>query len=174
MSRAALKLHISQPALSKQIRDLEDEIGFSLLERTAKSVRLTDAGRAFLDNARAVVSADTQVWTWLVSSSTQENGQENPTRVLHCGDDVCFDGSSRSCCRRLVHGSAPGSDRSTAHKRCGRSEFQLELHNISRLRRHCVVGVARVSLCSATEAYACPSSPLRAGRRSRRDACAST
>jgi DNA-binding transcriptional LysR family regulator len=54
-SRAALKLHVSQPALSRQIRDLEDEIGFSLLERTAKSVRLTDAGRAFLDNARALL-----------------------------------------------------------------------------------------------------------------------
>src|SRR6266446_10956316 len=51
VSRAALKLHVSQPALSRQIRDLEDELGFSLLERTAKSVRLTDAVRAFLDNA---------------------------------------------------------------------------------------------------------------------------
>ena len=55
VSRAALKVHVSQPALSRQIRDLEDEIGFSLLERTAKSVRLTDAGRAFLDNARALL-----------------------------------------------------------------------------------------------------------------------
>src|ERR1700745_37877 len=53
VSRAALRLHVSQPALSKQIRDLEDEIGFSLLERTAKSVRLTEAGRAFLEEARA-------------------------------------------------------------------------------------------------------------------------
>jgi LysR family transcriptional regulator, benzoate and cis,cis-muconate-responsive activator of ben and cat genes len=55
VSRAALKLHVSQPALSAQIRDLEDEIGFQLLERTAKSVRLTKAGRAFLDEARAVL-----------------------------------------------------------------------------------------------------------------------
>jgi DNA-binding transcriptional LysR family regulator len=55
VSRAGLRLHVSQPALSRQIRDLEDEIGFSLLERTAKSVRLTDAGRAFLDNARALL-----------------------------------------------------------------------------------------------------------------------
>jgi LysR family transcriptional regulator, benzoate and cis,cis-muconate-responsive activator of ben and cat genes len=55
VSRAALKLHVSQPALSAQIRDLEDEIGFLLLERTAKSVRLTKAGRAFLDEARAVL-----------------------------------------------------------------------------------------------------------------------
>jgi DNA-binding transcriptional LysR family regulator len=55
VSRAALKLHVSQPALSRQIRDLEDELGFGLFERTAKSVRLTDAGRAFLDNARALL-----------------------------------------------------------------------------------------------------------------------
>ncbi len=54
VSRAALRLHVSQPALSAQIRDLEDEIGFQLFERTAKSVRLTKAGRAFLDEARAV------------------------------------------------------------------------------------------------------------------------
>src|SRR5579863_7380823 len=55
VSRAALKLHVSQPALSRQIRDLEDELGFPLLERTAKSVRLTKAGRVFLDEARAVL-----------------------------------------------------------------------------------------------------------------------
>jgi len=55
VSRAALKLHVSQPALSRQIRDLEDELGFLLLERSAKSVRLTEAGRAFLNEARAVL-----------------------------------------------------------------------------------------------------------------------
>src|SRR5687768_1749318 len=55
VSRAALKLHVSQPALSRQIRDLEDELGFSLLERSAKSVRLTEAGRKFLAEARAVL-----------------------------------------------------------------------------------------------------------------------
>src|SRR3989442_10024051 len=55
VSRAALKLHVSQPALSRQIRDLEGELGFPLFERSAKSVRLTDAGRAFLDEARAVL-----------------------------------------------------------------------------------------------------------------------
>src|SRR6476661_8295190 len=55
LSRAALKLHVSQPALGRQIRDLEDEIGFCLLERTAKSVRLTDAGRAFLNDARTLL-----------------------------------------------------------------------------------------------------------------------
>src|SRR5215207_7707671 len=55
VSRAALTLHVSQPGLSRQIRDLEEELGFLLLERSAKSVRLTDAGRAFLSEARAVL-----------------------------------------------------------------------------------------------------------------------
>ncbi|MBI3417108.1 MAG: LysR family transcriptional regulator [Verrucomicrobia bacterium] len=55
VSRAALKLHVSQPALSRQIRDLEDELGFLLLERSAKSVRLTDAGRVFLTESCAVL-----------------------------------------------------------------------------------------------------------------------
>src|SRR5687767_2547076 len=55
VSRAALKLHVSQPALSRQIRDLEEELGFPLLERSAHSVRLTPAGRSFLVEARAVL-----------------------------------------------------------------------------------------------------------------------
>jgi LysR family transcriptional regulator, benzoate and cis,cis-muconate-responsive activator of ben and cat genes len=55
VSRAALKLHVSQPPLSRQIRDLENELGFVLLKRTAKSVSLTEAGRTFLNEARAVL-----------------------------------------------------------------------------------------------------------------------
>jgi LysR family transcriptional regulator, benzoate and cis,cis-muconate-responsive activator of ben and cat genes len=55
VSRAALKLHVSQPGISRQIHDLEDEIGFQLFERSAKSLRLTDAGRKFLEEARAVL-----------------------------------------------------------------------------------------------------------------------
>lgn len=55
VSRAALKLRVSQPGISRQIHDLEDEIGFELFERSAKSVRLTAAGRVFLDEAGAVL-----------------------------------------------------------------------------------------------------------------------
>ncbi len=55
VSRAALKLHVSQPGISRQIRDLEDEIGFALFERSAKSVRLTEAGKVFLLEAKAVL-----------------------------------------------------------------------------------------------------------------------
>lgn len=64
VSRAALKLHVSQPGISRQIRDLEDEIGFALFERNAKSIKLTNAGKAFLMEARAVLQrADEAVKT---------------------------------------------------------------------------------------------------------------
>jgi len=55
VSRAALKLHVSQPGISRQIRDLEHEIGFDLFHRTAKSLKLTAAGKVFLEEARAVL-----------------------------------------------------------------------------------------------------------------------
>ena len=53
---AARKLHTSQPSLSRQIRDLEEEIGAQLLTRRARGIELTPAGRAFVDPARSVLS----------------------------------------------------------------------------------------------------------------------
>jgi LysR family hca operon transcriptional activator len=53
---AERKLRTSQPSLSRQIRDLEDEVGAQLLTRRARGIELTPAGRAFLDHARLVLS----------------------------------------------------------------------------------------------------------------------
>jgi LysR family hca operon transcriptional activator len=53
---AGRKLHTSQPSLSRQIRDLEEEVGAQLLTRGARGIELTAAGRAFLDHARLVLS----------------------------------------------------------------------------------------------------------------------
>src|SRR5437870_2082041 len=53
---AEQKLHTSQPSLSRQIRDLEDEVGAQLLTRRARGIDLTPAGQAFLDHARSVLS----------------------------------------------------------------------------------------------------------------------
>jgi LysR family transcriptional regulator, hca operon transcriptional activator len=56
---AEQKLHTSQPSLSRQIRDLEQEIGVQLMTRGAQGVELTSSGKAFLEHARmALVQAD--------------------------------------------------------------------------------------------------------------------
>lgn len=50
-SRAALRLHVTQPSLSKQIRQLEETLGVQLFERTNRAVQLTKAGRFFVQEA---------------------------------------------------------------------------------------------------------------------------
>ena len=56
ISRAAQRLHLTQPALSRQIKALEDEIGLCLLERKANSVQLTEPGQTLLREAREVLA----------------------------------------------------------------------------------------------------------------------
>lgn len=53
--KASERLHVAQPALSSQIKDLEYEIGAQLLNRNTRGVRLTDAGAAFLPEARMIL-----------------------------------------------------------------------------------------------------------------------
>lgn len=55
-TRAAANEHVAQPALSQQIRRLEDEVGLALVERTTRSVALTDAGQLLVGRARRVLS----------------------------------------------------------------------------------------------------------------------
>lgn len=54
-ARAARRLRVAQPALSKQVRDLETEVGVALFQRLARGVRLTPAGEAFLVEAKIIL-----------------------------------------------------------------------------------------------------------------------
>jgi DNA-binding transcriptional LysR family regulator len=73
-SRAAERLHIGQSTLSKQIFELEGQLGFRLFERNHQKVDLTDAGRAFVEEAReAVLRAERAV---LVAKATFSGADE--------------------------------------------------------------------------------------------------
>lgn len=56
IGRAALRLHISQPPLTRQIQQLEDEVGALLFKRTSRGVELTDAGRVLYEEARHILA----------------------------------------------------------------------------------------------------------------------
>ncbi len=79
VTRAAARLHVSQPPLSRQIRDLEAELGVELFRRTAKSLALTEAGKIFLNEARAILLRVDQAVETVRTVA-------NPTRrTLHVG-----------------------------------------------------------------------------------------
>jgi len=56
VTRAAARLHVAQPSLSRQIRDMEDELAVPLFDHASRTVRLNEAGRHFLTEAREVVA----------------------------------------------------------------------------------------------------------------------
>src|SRR3954470_17679382 len=62
-TRAAERLHLAQQAVSKSVRQLEDELGVPLLERTTRDVRLTAAGAALLESGRDALAAADAAFT---------------------------------------------------------------------------------------------------------------
>jgi len=78
LTRAAERLHVSQSAVSMQIRKLEDELGHALFERRGKQLVLTEAGRVALDHADAIFARGEEL-----ESALQGRGKER--RVLRVG-----------------------------------------------------------------------------------------
>lgn len=73
--RAAEKLHIVQPALSKQIRALENELGILLLDRDRRNVSLTEPGRAFYEDAVAILARAENAKSRALATSKGLSGQ---------------------------------------------------------------------------------------------------
>ena len=78
VSRAAEKLFIAQPALSAQIRQLEEEVGAALFVRLPRGVRLTPAGESFLVDARAILARAQQA---AVRAREKQSGQRTTLRL---------------------------------------------------------------------------------------------
>src|SRR5215469_13053217 len=76
-TRAAERLYISQPALSKQVRMLERQLGAPLFERGRERVRLTPVGEALLPHARAVLAA----WDRGLAAAEQAKTRQQATLV---------------------------------------------------------------------------------------------
>jgi DNA-binding transcriptional LysR family regulator len=74
LRRAARRLHVSQPALSVQIRDLEEELGLKLFERSSQGIQLTEAGRVFLIGVRRALAATKQAVTQAQEAAKGERG----------------------------------------------------------------------------------------------------
>ena len=75
LGRAAHRLHVSQPALSQQMSDLEDELGLKLFTRNSRGVELTEAGRSFLSGARRVLVAAKQAAEQAQEAAKGERGR---------------------------------------------------------------------------------------------------
>lgn len=73
--KAAEDLHVSQPALSTQIKDLEDETSVKLLERDTSGVRLTDAGSVLLEEARRLLAQATAAVAAAKSAAAGRRGR---------------------------------------------------------------------------------------------------
>ena len=71
-SRAANNLHLTQPALSRQVKDLEDELGVPLLVRGTNSVTLTEAGEIFYEEARDLLARADQAIQRVRGEATHE------------------------------------------------------------------------------------------------------
>src|SRR5207245_8623204 len=76
--RAAQRLRVAQPALSRQIQDLEDELGFKLFDRLPRGVKISAAGKSFLEDARRILQQVNEATT---RARRVAHGQSGTLRV---------------------------------------------------------------------------------------------
>src|SRR3954466_7688539 len=128
-TRAAQRLFVSQPALSHQVKALEQSVGGMLLERQPNAVRLTPMGRAFMPHAVAAVRAAEEAKRGAASVGQPEGGEVRGA-TLHS----------------IALGVVPAAIRAW---RLAHPEVSFELHeyvNIDQLAEEMRLGIAHVAL----------------------------
>ena len=112
-TRAADRLHVAQPGLSRQVRLLEQELGVELLHRTTHEFELTEAGAFLLERGSALLGAAEELWRSVRTYATGERGQV----MVAYGASASYETASR-----LLHALAeshPGIAIATAVKSVG-------------------------------------------------------
>jgi LysR family nitrogen assimilation transcriptional regulator len=74
LSRAAVVLHVAQPALTQQLRQLEEELGAQLLHRSAQGMTATDAGKLFYQHAQAILKQVADARSAVAQSTERPSG----------------------------------------------------------------------------------------------------
>jgi len=90
-TRAAERLHVAQPALSRQVRQLERELGVELLHRTTHEVELTEAGRFLLERGPALLAGADELWRGVRGYGNGERG----TVVVAYGASASYETAPR-------------------------------------------------------------------------------
>jgi DNA-binding transcriptional LysR family regulator len=173
-TRAAERLHVAQPALSRQVRLLEQELGVELLHRTTHEFELTEAGQFLLERGPALLSAADELWRTAATYGTGERGQV----VVAYGASASYETAPR-----LLHALAethPGIAITTAIKsvgeivagmidgsidlglvRCPPHEVGLEARTIRRERQGLVLRRDhRLASCAAVSLVEMANEPL--------------
>ena len=110
-TKAAQRLRVAQPALSRQIRDLEDELGVPLLVRGPRAAKLTEAGAAFLVEARAILERAENAVKLARAVARGERGE------IQVGYAPSLNVELLPCTLHAFHNAAPG--------------LQVKLHDLS-------------------------------------------
>jgi len=110
-TKAAQKLRVAQPALSRQIRDLEDELGVALLERGPRATQLTEAGAAFHIEARDILERAQAAVKLARAVARGERGE------IQVGYAPSLNVELLPCTLHTFHNAAPG--------------LQVKLHDLS-------------------------------------------
>jgi DNA-binding transcriptional LysR family regulator len=151
-TRAAERLHVAQPALSRQVRLLEQELGVELLHRTTHEFELTEAGQFLLERGPGLLSAADELWRSVRTYGTGERGQivvaygasasyETAPRLLHALAEshpgITIETAVKSVAE-IVAGLSDGSI-DLGLVRCPPRELGLEARTIRRERQGLVL-----------------------------------